>query len=438
MLKNEKYEDIWDVFEKTRFLVGPMGARCTTELKKELRNRFQNADTDIQVFGYDAGELKRACDFRKRNFEIILETPLIDQGVTKADCLALLKEVGIEIPVMYKLGFRNNNCFHGDEKLITKEGIKSFKETVGRPVKVLGFNGRWKDAEIKSFGRQEMVELHLKRYRENKVIRTTAEHRWFIKKGVSGRREVLTHELNPSDKLLSLYGFLPARIRPSPIGICHGIVFGDGTINSSTLGGSARVMLCGDSRELERWFPEPCFRKDTEVGLEVRDLPRGWKRIPDLDEASSYLYGWLVGYFAADGCFSRDGQAKISSVRRENLEFVRDLCAMLGIGAEAVRKNVRTNSFVDGEHTMYEVSLNAYFLREDFFLLEKHRSRFVTRNRRKPFGWTVERVVPTSKEDEVYCAYVPDGNVFALDRNIYTGNCIGCVKGGTGVVININ
>jgi len=110
MLKSEKYEDIWDVFEKTRYLVGPQGARCTTELKKKLRQKFQRPDNDIQVFGFDGSEEKRANDFRKNNIEVILETPLLDQGLSKQDCLGLLDKAGIEIPAMYKLGYRNNNC----------------------------------------------------------------------------------------------------------------------------------------------------------------------------------------------------------------------------------------------------------------------------------------------------------------------------------------
>ena len=32
-LHSEQYKDTWDVWEKTRFLVGAAGARCTAELK---------------------------------------------------------------------------------------------------------------------------------------------------------------------------------------------------------------------------------------------------------------------------------------------------------------------------------------------------------------------------------------------------------------------
>lgn len=108
-LKSDRYANIDEVFEKRRYLSGPKGALCTTELKKMLRFAFQRPD-DVQVFGYTAEEQGRADRFREQNFEVTLETPLIEAGLSKADCLAAIREVGIELPAMYKLGYRNNNC----------------------------------------------------------------------------------------------------------------------------------------------------------------------------------------------------------------------------------------------------------------------------------------------------------------------------------------
>lgn len=109
VLHSKKYADIWDVFEKTRYLVGVGGARCTTELKKKLRHDFQQVD-DIQVFGFDSSEEKRAERFRQNNPEVTLETPLIHHSITKGECLAMLKKAGIAIPEMYNLGYLNANC----------------------------------------------------------------------------------------------------------------------------------------------------------------------------------------------------------------------------------------------------------------------------------------------------------------------------------------
>src|ERR1035438_4401165 len=53
VLKSEQFTDTWDVWEKTRYLVGPSGARCTGELKKKVRYRFELPD-DLNIFGYAA------------------------------------------------------------------------------------------------------------------------------------------------------------------------------------------------------------------------------------------------------------------------------------------------------------------------------------------------------------------------------------------------
>lgn len=44
------------------------------------------------------------------NNDVDLWTPLIDHDLYKADCLAMLRRAGIELPTMYAMGYRNNNC----------------------------------------------------------------------------------------------------------------------------------------------------------------------------------------------------------------------------------------------------------------------------------------------------------------------------------------
>jgi 3'-phosphoadenosine 5'-phosphosulfate sulfotransferase (PAPS reductase)/FAD synthetase len=108
-LRSDKYRDTWQVWEERRFLVSPAGALCTTELKKRPRFAFQHTD-DVQVFGYTVEEQHRADRFRDQNPGVTLVTPLIDHGLGKDDCLALVERAGIKLPEMYLLGYRNNNC----------------------------------------------------------------------------------------------------------------------------------------------------------------------------------------------------------------------------------------------------------------------------------------------------------------------------------------
>ena len=98
VMRSKKFADIWDVFEKTRYLVGVGGARCTSELKKAVRNEYQQPETDIQIFGFDSSEVMRAIRFASNNPEVFLETPLIDSKLSKADCIQLAQEAGYPNP----------------------------------------------------------------------------------------------------------------------------------------------------------------------------------------------------------------------------------------------------------------------------------------------------------------------------------------------------
>lgn len=110
-LKNQKYADTWELWEKRRFLSGVNGALCTSEMKVAPRMDFQ-LPSDLHVFGYtaDAADVRRANAFRERWDLMKVETPLIEAGLNKSNVLAMIEEAGIELPPMYALGFHNNNC----------------------------------------------------------------------------------------------------------------------------------------------------------------------------------------------------------------------------------------------------------------------------------------------------------------------------------------
>jgi hypothetical protein len=110
-LKSTEYADTWDVWERTRWLAGINGARCTVELKVAPRLAWQRPD-DIHVFGYtaDGPDSDRAARLRASYPELDIITPLIDRGITKVACLDMVQRAGIRLPPLYALGFQNNNC----------------------------------------------------------------------------------------------------------------------------------------------------------------------------------------------------------------------------------------------------------------------------------------------------------------------------------------
>lgn len=108
-IRSDKYADCWEVWEKTRYLNGPMGARCTTELKKKVRQAFQLPD-DVQLFGFTSDEKERAKSFVDNHPEINAQFPLIEQSFSKTHCFRVFESTNINIPEMYRLGYSNANC----------------------------------------------------------------------------------------------------------------------------------------------------------------------------------------------------------------------------------------------------------------------------------------------------------------------------------------
>lgn len=109
VIRSTRYPTIESVFMSTRYMSGVRGARCTTELKKVPRENYQR-ERDTHIFGYTVGEEKRAERFEANNPSLHVEWILIDHGVTKSGCLAMLEQASIPLPAMYALGFEHNNC----------------------------------------------------------------------------------------------------------------------------------------------------------------------------------------------------------------------------------------------------------------------------------------------------------------------------------------
>jgi hypothetical protein len=109
VISSEDFQTVDEVFEKTRYMSGVKGARCTTEMKKIPRLKFAAPD-DIHVFGFTSNEGKRIREFEARNPDMRLRWVLRDLGISKADCFRIIMAAGIALPKMYRLGYRNNNC----------------------------------------------------------------------------------------------------------------------------------------------------------------------------------------------------------------------------------------------------------------------------------------------------------------------------------------
>lgn len=88
-------------------------APCTNWLKKRVRKQWEeeHKDYDITyVWGFDLKEKNRAERTVELNPQTKHEFPLIEKELSKEDVHAMLDGLGIKRPIMYDLGYPNNNC----------------------------------------------------------------------------------------------------------------------------------------------------------------------------------------------------------------------------------------------------------------------------------------------------------------------------------------
>lgn len=112
-IRSDKYKDQFEVIEKTGYVNGAEGARCTLELKKKVRWEIEKlVDFSAQIFGYEfeADQVNRALRFNEQYPAARAIFPLIETYLNKNNCAEILRFTGIELPEMYKLGYPNNNC----------------------------------------------------------------------------------------------------------------------------------------------------------------------------------------------------------------------------------------------------------------------------------------------------------------------------------------
>lgn len=107
------YKNTQNVIKQFRFINSPYGAKCTQILKKTVRQDWErnHKGYDITyVWGFDCTEKHRANRLAETMIEFDHEFPLIDDGLTKEMAHGMCAALGVKRPVMYDMGYNNNNC----------------------------------------------------------------------------------------------------------------------------------------------------------------------------------------------------------------------------------------------------------------------------------------------------------------------------------------
>jgi ribonucleotide reductase alpha subunit len=318
-----------------------------------------------------------------------------------------------------KLGLPSlQNCFTGDTEFVTSEGIKKFSDFKDGDKVIIKGNLSWKEATVKSFGKQETVALTVRRgnSKRTEVIFTTANHRWIVGNKFGKKQSIKTTSELTEGMILQQTAL---RTNTHNIQICnvgqqHGLVFGDGHYNENAQ--CCAFVPCGDS--IDEYKEVFHFTGDTK---EITGLPNNWKEIPSYSMNKHYLLGFLSGWFAADGCVEKNGTLTLSNKSREVLMEAKGLFAKLDIYTSEPKLSREKNPFDGSESELWKLSINRDNINDNFFILQKHKERFVGYS--KPQLWKVVSVESTGLEEDVFCVSEPDKEEFTLSNGILTKNC---------------
>lgn len=327
------------------------------------------------------------------------------------------------------------NCFSKETEFITDKGIRSFESFFdGASVNVMNNYGAFVPATVRQFGTQRLYKLTLGRHTLKKEVYCTADHVWRIVEKGGTIVEKQTKDLSESD----LLPYVKRKWMPSsggsryycPIGFIHGYVFGDGDYDEET--NTCRLHLCGDSKELLRFFSGFNWSiKETEETITIQYLPSHFKnQIPNLSTYNEeYVLGFLIGYFAADGSVDEHGRAYIACANSNILTTLKDTIESVGIYCSDLRL-MRDKSPFDGntDHKLYGMYFWKDCLFDSFFTKTNHKEKWksyknsIEKDKSK-VNWKVISLEETDRVEPVWCVQVPEDENFTLSGGVNTHNC---------------
>lgn len=288
-----------------------------------------------------------------------------------------------------------NNCFAGDEKFITSEGVKTFREVVGSEVEVLCEDRVWRTAKVRSFGVQGLQKVTFKPtdIRSNQRFEhvCTPDHRWVTRRGVVTDLEVgdvvPTRTCTNTDEVEYKNGFV------------HGLIFADGT-KHTYYENRKLIRLCGEKKKhAEAVRSHEGYRTEStesETGDPILTIVTDidFKELPKT-ESLSYLSGFIDGWRKLDG----STRNRLSSQHPKAKEWLDTYAAMCGYIVIGFTIDDRPTNYGERSHPCYTFTLSSDQIE---FRVE-----------------SVEKV----EAEEVFCVMEPVTKTFTLASGIVTGNC---------------
>lgn len=379
--------------------------------------------TDVEI--YDTGDNKTGRE-EKEKFRVFLEDTLSIKNTLHTVAMDYM-------------------CFSGETRVPTKNGVYPIRELVGQTVDVISENGVYRPAKFKHFGRQELLEVT---FADGRVVFATPEHQWLVQKSTGGTTRVPTTALQ-GRRIARTVAPRPEKNEDFFAGVRHGFTFGDGALyNKNNPSKQTRAVANFFGQKDAALLPyfagvgcAPVVAKTATSGAtaacalrKVHGLPARYKTLPENDATPSYWYGFICGFLAADGSVDTHGCAILTQKSRKTLEAIEAQLPRVGMVAGPIRcqtQNTLLPAYKGRRRphslTMHYMTLLKQFMREDDFLIPRHKENFVNKQKDTNYGKFVgvKSVRATNRVQNVYCCVEPETHSFVIDNGIITGNCYG-------------
>lgn len=318
------------------------------------------------------------------------------------------------------------NCLAGSTLVRTTDGYKPISQLAGTSPVLQMPDGTWASAPIYAYGRQELLEVTVSRNSRKQVILATAGHRWFRKCGASAYREETTEQLKEGAALQHVRLAPPLSYELDPLGVLQGAIYGDGSRHTN--GKHLRLYLFGRKEDILPTIKPLVanYGRDSEGTCYVSGPYAHLKRLPDTRSTPRFLFGFLAGWLATDGCVDARGNVSLASADEAALRWLEG--ELLGTGVETFGISTQMRKgYGQVDTAIHTLRFVSSTLNSTLFLRADHRARYEGRSKGyERLRWVVESVVPTGRTEEVYCAEVPGHHAFVLYGGIVTGNCFTC------------
>lgn len=316
---------------------------------------------------------------------------------------------------IFKHNAKLYNCFDKQEQFITSEGVRRFSDFKNNDkIKVLTHTGNWKNAVVKSYGKQKLYNFVFRRGQNITTIKATKNHRWLLKDGSETTSLKIGDNLLKAPGIFDKFNFEEADFFQK-LYWCYGYVYGDGSYQN----GYSKVRLCGDDIKYESRFLEVGFSSSSSLSLNgdvIVFTGKYDKKAPDAKKNSPELIrAFVAGYLAADGGKNRNRHKNekefkdkkylsIQSSQEDHIKFIRECFPIAGV-------YIVSEKDFTGQKTNYGIRP----LTKWFGLCDDFGSKYNG-------GWKLIDI-KEDKTDEVWCLEVEDDKSFVMPNGIVTGNC---------------